>query len=76
MNIFKFINSVAISEHLKSIDYKFSAIEKAFLVFQAENVTLQEKHEAYREIIATENDTKIENVMRGAGGDVTSYRIC
>ena len=60
MNIFKFINSVAVADHLKSIDYKFSTIEKAFLVFQAENVTLKEKHEAYRDIIATESDTKIE----------------
>jgi hypothetical protein len=60
VDIFKFINSVAISDHLKSIDYNFSAIEKAFIVFQAESVTLKEKHEAFMEIIATESDTKIE----------------
>lgn len=60
MDIFKFVNSTAVADHLKSIDYSFSALEKAFLVYQSDKATLKEKHEAYSEIIATETDISIE----------------
>ena len=60
MNIFDFIDSVAISEHLQKINYKFSATEKAFLIFHSEWRGLKEKHAAYEELIRTETDTKIE----------------
>ena len=60
MDIFKFINSQCIGEHLNKIRYKFSALEKAFLVHQSNKTTLQERHDAFREIIATEQDVKIE----------------
>lgn len=51
MDIIKFINSRDIREHLRKIDYKFSPLEAMFLIHQARNISLKEKHEAYNELI-------------------------
>lgn len=60
MDIFKFINSRDIREHLKSINYCFSSLEAAWLIWQSKHTTLKEKHEAWRELIEKKPDCEIE----------------
>lgn len=60
MEIFDFIDSKAISEHLKSINYQCSTIEKAFIVAMSTKATINEKHNAFKSIISNDKDEKIE----------------
>jgi hypothetical protein len=60
MDIFRFINSKDIRNYLKEIDYKFSPLETAWLIYQCESATVEEKHGAWQEIIDTMPDCRIE----------------
>lgn len=62
MDIFSFINSKAIADHLRSIDYHFNALEAAWIVTECKRATLKEKHDAYREIIETMPDMAVEDL--------------
>lgn len=61
MDIYEFINSKDIRNYLKEINYEFSPIEAAWVVWQCLNRTLKEKHEAWQEIIDTMPDMSIED---------------
>ncbi len=61
----RFLNSKSIAEHLRKIDYRFEPEEAAFVVHEARNVPLSEKHEAYGEIIANYPDA----VLKKRNGD-------
>ena len=56
MNIYRFINSKDIRFHLQSLRYDFTLPEAAFLVWQCIDATLEEKHEAWCELIRTMPD--------------------
>jgi len=56
MDIYRFINSADIRNHLRKIGYKFSALEAAWLVWQSKFTSLKEKHDAWNEIIRTMPD--------------------
>ena len=58
MDIYEFIESKDIREHCRKIQYKFTARESAFLIWQSDK-TIQQKHAAYREIIETMPDEKL-----------------
>lgn len=60
MNIYDFINSRDIAKYLKEINYQFSTLECAWLVWQSCKHTLEQKHEAWQEIIDTMPDCSIE----------------
>lgn len=60
MEIFEFIDSKSIREHLKSINYSFSNVEKSFLVYMSTKATIEQKHKAFKKIIASGKDEKIE----------------
>lgn len=59
MEIFDFIDSKAIREHLKNISYDFSNTQKSFLIAMSRRKTVEEKHRAFEEIIASGKDEKI-----------------
>lgn len=59
MNLFRFINSKDIREHLRQIGYSFTAPEAAFLVWQCRSADLKEKIAAWREIIETMPDCSL-----------------
>lgn len=59
MDIYKYINSVDIKNHLIKIEYKFSSIEAAWLVWQSKFTSLKEKHDAWNEIIRTMPDCEL-----------------
>ena len=56
MDVLRFINSNALREHLKEINYEFSGFEAAWLVWNCRTATLVERHAAWREIIETYPD--------------------
>lgn len=51
MDLYHFIDSHAIREHLQSLSYPFTTQEAAFLVWYCKTATLKEKHDAWREIM-------------------------
>lgn len=59
MDLFRFIDSKDIREHLQQIGYSFTAPEAAFLAWQCRNTTLKEKITAWREIIETMPDCSL-----------------
>ncbi len=56
MDVFRFINSNAVRNHLKEIGYKFSGFEAAWLVWNCRTATIKERHAAWNEIIETYPD--------------------
>ena len=60
MDIFQYINSKDIRAHLESIGYRFNALEAAWLVYQHRGITMDERHAAWREIIDTMPDMRVE----------------
>lgn len=59
MDVLKFVNSKDIKNYLLDIDYKFSTVECAWLVYQSAYTTLNEKHSAFNEILETMPDEPI-----------------
>ncbi len=64
MNIFRFINSDDIRKHLINLNYEFTPVETAWLVWQCYNATLEEKHEAWQGIIDTMPDCAIDETNK------------
>lgn len=56
MDILRFVNSKAIREHLRSINYQFNTLEAAYLIAFSRNITYDEKHYAWKEVIETMPD--------------------
>ena len=59
MDIMEFINSKAIREHCKKIGHEFSDLEKAYLINQSHNHTIEEKCTAWQELLNTAEDFKL-----------------
>lgn len=58
MDILKFLNSATVAKHLKNIDYKFSAQEAAFVVWNSAK-PLEDKLAAWTEIIEAMPDCAV-----------------
>lgn len=66
MNIYKYIRSKDVREYNEKIGHKFTATESAFLVWLNYEITLKEKHDAWREIM---RDMKDEEVPKRVNAD-------
>lgn len=53
MNIFRFIDSKDIREHLEKLNYRFNTQEAAYLIWHCKSATLSEKENAWNRIIET-----------------------
>ena len=60
MKITSFINSNDIREYLEKINYKFTPLEAAWLVYQCKLISIPEKQEAFKEIIRTMPDCEVK----------------
>ena len=60
MDIYRFLDSNDIRAHLQSLRYDFTLPEAAFLVWQCATAPLSEKHAAWRELIKTMPDCRME----------------
>lgn len=56
MDVLRFVNSKAIREHLRSINYQFNTIEAAYLIALSQDATFKERHDAWQEVIDTMPD--------------------
>lgn len=59
MNIYKYIRSKDVREYNEKIGHKFIATESAFLVWLNYEITLKEKHDAWREIMREMPDEEV-----------------
>ena len=69
MNILRFVNSKDIREHLRNIGYEFNSLEAAWLIYQFRDATIDEKHKAWNELIATMPDCPIEKRLNTVAQD-------
>ena len=60
MNIYEFINSKDIRAYCEKIGHTFNSMEAAFLIYQSQNHTLAEKHDAWKGLIETMPNMIIE----------------
>ena len=60
MDLYQYVNSKDIRAHLQNIGYQFNALEAAWLVYQHRGITMDERHAAWREIIETMPDMRVE----------------
>lgn len=59
MDIYSFVNSKDIRQHLRDINYQFNSLEAAWLIFQCRRLCFEEKKEAWFELIETMEDCKV-----------------
>ena len=59
MDILEFINSTAIRKHLEEINYEFSTLEAAWIIYQSIFKTMKEKHSAWNQLIAEMPDCEM-----------------
>lgn len=69
MDIFRFVNSKDIREHLRDIGYEFNSLEAAWLIYQCCDATIDEKHKAWNELIETMPDCPIEKRLNTVAQD-------
>lgn len=60
LDIYEYINSVDMEQYLRNMNYLFTAPEAAFIVYQSEKFTLNEKMKAWQAIIDTIPDCSVE----------------
>ncbi len=70
MNILPFLNSRDMAEHLKGINYNFSPKELACIIWHSRTATLEQKHEAWRELAKNYGNLMFERLRerRSLGG--------
>ncbi len=59
--ICRFVNSKDIRQHLLDINYEFTTAEASWLVYECRNATLQEKINAWENIISTRPDQSVNS---------------
>ena len=62
MDITNFINSRDIRDYHREIDYKYNALEAAWLVYKCRDINVRQRHEAWNWIIRNMPDCKVSNV--------------
>ncbi len=60
IDVCRFLNSRDIADHLREIDYKFTAVEAAFIVYWCCSATLDDKIAAWQEIVETMPDCAMD----------------
>ena len=73
MDILKYVNSKDIREYLRSIDYKFSASEAAWIVNKCIDLPLDDKISAWKEIMNTMPDCNLVSWSPNDGEVVKSF---
>ena len=59
MDIYQYMNSKDIRDYLVEIQYQFSPLEAAGMIYRSDHHTLEEKFEAWEELIRTTQDCEI-----------------
>lgn len=59
MDIYSFVNSKDIREHLRKIEYQFNSLETAWLIYSCHDLSYEQKKEAWMELIQTMPDCEV-----------------
>lgn len=59
MDIYSFVNSKDIREHLRKMDYRFNSLETAWLIYQCRHMSYEEQKVAWTELIHTMPDCEV-----------------
>ena len=59
MDIYSFVNSKDIREHLRKMDYRFDSLETAWLIYQCRHISYEEQKVAWTELIHTMPDCEV-----------------
>lgn len=59
MDIYSFVNSKDIREHLRKMDYQFNSLETAWLIYQCRYISYEEQKVAWTELIHTMPDCEV-----------------
>lgn len=73
MDIYQYMNSKDIRDYLIEIQYQFSPLEAAGMIYRSDHHTLEEKFEAWEELIRTTQDCEIPK--RYKNGMVYQYQF-
>ena len=65
MDIYSFVNSRDIREHLRKIGYSFNSLETAWLIYACKRLSYEEKKEYWRELIDTMPDCEVPSRQSG-----------
>lgn len=74
MDIYPFIDSQAVREHLQKLDYRFCAAEMAYLIWRSGKKALEEKLWAWQELMETMADEEIVSDRR-KGTKVSLHQV-
>lgn len=69
MDILQFINSNAIRNHLKKINYQFNTLEAAWLIYHSYNHSVYEKFNAYEQLMKEYPDCRVEERLHTPAQD-------
>lgn len=74
MDIYSFIDSQAIREYLQKLDYHFSTVEAAFLIWQSRKRALEEKLSAWQEVMESAAEDEVL-LNRREGTEVSLQKV-
>ena len=69
MDILQFINSNAIRNHLKKINYQFYTLEAAWLIYHSYNHSVYEKFNAYEQLMKEYPDCRVKKRLHTPAQD-------
>lgn len=69
MDIYSFVNSKDIREHLRKIEYQFNSLETAWLIYQCKSISYESKKVAWTELIHTMPDCEVPERSNCRGWD-------
>ena len=70
MDIYSYLNSKDVADYCRSLDYKFDAIEAAFIVNACRRISQEEKLRLFQEIIDTMPDGEAVARYQRAGAEI------
>ena len=73
MDAYEFINSKDVRKYLASQNYQFTPVQRAFLVWHSKRHTLEQKHEAWNDIINTLPDCDVPERINCKGLGLPSF---
>lgn len=62
--VYRFIDSKDIREHLKNIRFEFSDRDIAYLIWQCDSISVKERHQAWRALIDAGDDRELSEHLR------------
>lgn len=63
MDIYSYLNSPDVAAHCRKIGHSFNALESAYIINDCRSISIEKKHQLYREIMDTMPDVTIQKTF-------------